>query len=63
MNLERFEHHTTSFINGNLGTFKEWYILLNDCNKDEFIVYVSNTESLTSDEKIRIYRFLLRSLI
>jgi len=60
--MERFEHHIESYLNGNLGTFKEWYILLTPANKDEFVVYVSNSETLQDDDKIRIFRFLLRSL-
>ena len=58
-----FNPHIQSYLNGNLSTFKEWYLLLSDCDKDDFIIFVSNHQELTDDDKFRLFRFLLRSLI
>jgi len=61
--MERFENYIKYYLLGSLGQFKEWYLMLDAGDKDDFLIFASNSDLLDSDNKIAMFRFLLRSLI
>ena len=53
--MPKFESMIKNYLLGSLGNFKECYLLLNPADKDDFLIYASNSELLDADNKLSMY--------